>query len=95
MARSQTIFLPKRSTSFGRAAAGAVAVAYALPSMPRAALRSSSGRLFASLGRTRESGESGMPSSPTEVFSRNFPLICSSESRVAANTLPVTWEISS
>ena len=36
-----------------------------------------------------------MPSSPTEVFSRKRPLICSSESRVAAKTFPETWARSS
>ena len=50
----------------------------------------SGGSAFASFGSTSESGDSGTPSSPTAVFSSKRPATFSSESSVAAVTLPVT-----
>ena len=76
-------------TSFGSAAAGAVATAYAFPRSPRAASRSDFGSPFDSFGSTSESGDSGTPSSPTAVLSANRPATPSSESSVAAVTRPV------
>ena len=77
------------------AAAGAVATAHALPSSPMAASRSGFGSELASAGSTSESGDSGTPSSPTEVVSAKRPATFSSESSVAAMTLPVMREIRS
>ena len=93
-ARSQTIWRVKRGTSFGSAAGGAVATAYALPSSPSAASRSAFGSALACLGSTSESGDSGTPSSPTAVLSSKRPATCASESSVAAVTVPVTFDTS-
>ena len=70
----------------------AVATDHAFPSNPIAATRRSAGNPFASCGRISESGESGMPSSPTAVFSSNRPAMFESESSVAAVTLPVSFD---
>ena len=91
-ALSQTMFLVKRFTSCGRALAGDVAAAYAFPRSATLALRNDSGRDPASFGSTSESGERGIPSSPTEVFSSKRPATFSSESRLVAKTVPVTWD---
>ena len=80
--------------SFGSAAGGAVATAHARPSRPRVASRRPCGSDPASFGSTRESGDSGMPNSPTPVFSAKRPATFSSESSVAAVTEPVRCEIS-
>ncbi len=94
IARSITSCFEKRLRSFGTAAGGAVASAHARPSRPSAASRNSFGRALASAGSTSDSGESGMPSSPTAVLKAKRPARLPSPSSVAAVTFPVSAEMS-